>query len=207
MSDHCTENKSHWLYLSCLSQYTTIDETDGFSSGTSSIGNQSGLYLELSSSPLTLSTLKQLNKHLATQLKQQTEKHIQFIVLFSQCPGFAQNNKTDYQKELAQMAGLYRSQQEVFKASGGQLISVASQVIVGGTYLIHGLSADIKLSTSDTRFYGAKPPLDISKILQQPLSDEETLLLSDAVEKKLITTIVEQDCLKATLEKLIEKPD
>ena len=65
-------------------------------------------------------------------------------------------------------AGLYRQAQCRFKQHGGLMVSMVTDTLIGGTYLVHGLAAHYRLILSNTRCYPSLEPSGYERIFHQP---------------------------------------
>lgn len=64
-------------------------------------------------------------------------------------------------------AGAYRRAQETFKAQGGTLLSLVTECLVGGTYLIHGFAAQHRLIDEEAKVYPTLHPDRYEAIFRQ----------------------------------------
>jgi hypothetical protein len=100
-------------------------------------------------------------------------EHTWPLLLLSCCPGFATSD-TDEANGLVFYAGQYRALQQQYKQQGRLLISYLYKVAVGGTYLMHGLSAHHRAAAPDTRFHDtipAYPAVPLPLVLERGLID------------------------------------
>lgn len=127
------------------------------------------------------------------------------LLLLSETPGF-QPNVTDEASGLALEAARYRRLQQEYRDCGGQIISVARRIVVGGTYLVHGLAAPHRLVTSGSRIYGGLPPQASQAVLGEKTSDNDPALedsLTEALKLGLFTEILPEDELSTRLKTLL----
>jgi hypothetical protein len=95
------------------------------------------------------------------------------LLLLSNCPGFASLD-TGEANGLVFYAGHYRALQQQHKQQGRLLLSYLYEVAVGGTYLMHGLSAQHRAAAPDTRFHDtvpAYPTVPLPQVLERGLID------------------------------------
>lgn len=74
------------------------------------------------------------------------------LLLGSSCPGFPVSADAE-RAGLAFFAGAYRRLLEARKRQGLTLVSLVAGTAVGGTYLMHGLAAPVRLAMHGTAFY------------------------------------------------------
>lgn len=99
--------------------------------------------------------------------------HAHPLLLLSCCPGFAASQEEEAQG-LVIYAGQYRALQQRYKEAKGPILSYIYQVAVGGTYLMHGLSATHKAADPATVFHDtvpSRPPVALSDVLSRGLVD------------------------------------
>ena len=120
--------------------------------------------------------------------------------MLSESPGFAVDPASEASGELVLAAGEYRALQQHYKDRGGRLFSVVHQQAVGGTYLIHGLSAPVRLATEDTLFYGGLPP-ELSR--QITGKDAPAASAEDALTHGLVTEIISLQALPDRLAQIL----
>lgn len=121
------------------------------------------------------------------------------LLLLSNCPGF---DPQTIMPETAFKAGAYRNAQQQWRDTGAKLISVALGQLVGGTYLMHGLSAPVRLGIKGLSITGGLPRSQAEQYLK---ADEiewhpmDAQTPENAVQMGLLTTIVPKSRLKSTL--------
>ncbi len=79
------------------------------------------------------------------------------LLLGASCKGFAVCPQAE-RDGVVFYAGAYRRQLETLKHQGIQLVSLLAGTAVGGTYLMHGLVAPIRLAMDGTAFYDTVYP-------------------------------------------------
>lgn len=130
-------------------------------------GNIPYHYASLGARPVTLSEIQAF-----IQILEQDEA-LAPLLLLSCCPGFA-SSQADEKAGLVFYAGQYRALQQHHKQQGRLLLSYIHQVAVGGTYLMHGLSAHHRAAAPDTLFHDTvptSPVVPIPAVLAQGLID------------------------------------
>jgi len=128
-------------------------------------------YASLGNRPVLLSDIQALIRFLENTLET-TQPHP--LLLLSCCPGFAALPEEEEQGLVA-YAGQYRALQQSYKQTGRQVFSYIHQIAVGGTYLMHGLSATCKVADPQTVFYDtipSCPPVALSDAVNHGLVDE-----------------------------------
>lgn len=124
-------------------------------------------YILLGNRPVTLSDVQAFIACMG-QLQ-----HRHPLLLISHCPGFEPSAAAESQG-LVFYAGRYRAQQQQERQAGRLILSYAHQIVVGGTYLMHGLSASIKAIAPDTRFHDSipsRPPVPVPEVIARGLAD------------------------------------
>lgn len=132
-------------------------------------------YASLGNRPVQLGDIQALIRVLEAMLRNSSGYP---LLLLSCCPGFAALSEEEAQG-LVIYAGQYRALQQRYKESKGPILSYIHQIAVGGTYLMHGLSATHKAADPDTIFHDSVP--------SRPL-----VALSDALSRGLIDEICPQ---------------
>lgn len=140
---------------------------DYMEAGTAQAGNLPFYYISLGNRPVVLDDVQALIRFMG-QLNQAMP-----LLLLSNCPGFEPSTEAERQG-LVFYAGQYRSLQQQERETGRLILSYAHQIAVGGTYLMHGLSANVKALAPDTRFHDSipsRPPVPIPQVVARGLAD------------------------------------
>ncbi len=151
-------------------------------------------YAYLGNRPLRASDLQGLVDFM-THLLETPPDHP--LLLLSNCPGIEADLEAEQQGMVFQ-AGEYRRLQQDWKAQGGQLISVIHERAVGGTYLLHGLAAEVRVAVADTQLYGALPPEQYQVVTGKKYM-EASDSLRQAVNLGMVREVVELSQLKSFL--------
>ncbi len=126
------------------------------------------------------------------------------LLLLSETPGF----RPDPAYEAAGMildAGRYRRLQQEFRDRGGRLVAVAHRIVVGGTFMVHGLAAPHRLVTQGSVIYGALPPSATQTVLGEDVAVAPPggQSLQQAISLGLFTEAVPLDGLVNRLKSLL----
>jgi hypothetical protein len=128
-------------------------------------------YISLGHRPVTLADIQAILQVL--EQLDEPDKSREPLLLLSCCPGFVPS-PTDEADGLVFYASQYRVWQQRQKQQGRLLLSYIHQVAVGGTYLMHGLSAQHRAASPDTQFHDtvpAYPAVPLQAVLEQGLID------------------------------------
>lgn len=93
------------------------------------------------------------------------------LLLASACPGFEASPEAEA-GGIVFAAGYYRRLQERARQNGLQMVCCIERIAVGGSYLAHGLGADIRLALTGTEFYDTVHPgrcVPLTDVLAQGL--------------------------------------
>lgn len=148
---------------------STWQSPDGMmETGLCTVGRHSIYYASLGNRPVSLADIK------ACILFMESLTQPYPLLLMSNCPGFELSPTAEAQG-LVFFAGHYRALQQQHRQAGRLIISYAYRMAVGGTYLMHGLSASIKALAPDTVFHdtvSSRPPVPIAQVIARGLADE-----------------------------------
>ncbi len=128
-------------------------------------------YASLGNRPILLTDIQALIRFLENTLETAQPRP---LLLLSCCPGFAALPEEEGQGLVA-YAGQYRALQQCYKQTGRQILSYIHQIAVGGTYLMHGLSATRKAADPQTVLYDtipSRPPVALSDAINRGLVDK-----------------------------------
>lgn len=107
----------------------------------------------------------------------------------------------EQEQEWILAAGAYRLTQERFKAAGGTLISLVTSCLVGGTYLIHGMSARHRFVYPEVTIYPSLPPERYESVFQKPYPHATTP--KAALQAGIITEIITVDAFHHRLAEIL----
>lgn len=101
-------------------------------------------------------------------------------------------------------AGEYRQAQEIFKASGGLLLSLVTQCLVGGIYLVHGMAARYRLLYETAQVYPALSAELYERIFKTPYP--HPVKAEAALTSGIVTHVTNPKSLDNILSALLHKP-
>lgn len=126
------------------------------------------------------------------------------LLLLSETPGFRADPADEADGVILEV-GRYRRFQQLFRDGGGFLVAVAHRMVVGGTFMAHGLAASQRLVTSGSVIYGALPPSAAQAVLGEDKASgsAEGQSLRDALAMGLFTEILSPGELPVRLKTLL----
>lgn len=137
----------------------------------------------------------------ADALDSQPETVPVMMVTHSSLPPGPEDPVPDWQ--WLEVAGRYRQAQERFLNRGGQLISLVTDTLVGGIYLIHGMSAQLRLIFEGAKVYPAMTPEAFEDHFNEPYPHDDSA--QEALKHNLVNRVISPEQLDEVLSNSLDR--